>query len=245
MNTIIIENDLSAREALISLIELFYADEINIVAVAGTVLEGARLIKEHKPELLLLDIELDDGNAFDLLGMLDTTAFQVIFCTAFDQYAIQALRLSAADYLLKPIDPDELVKALDKCRKQCEEKGSPEIVEAISNNYFNKDKKITLRDKHNIYLIRIEDIYHCQSEGAYTRVFLLGSEPILVSKNLKHLEELLSGFGFFRIHHSHLIHLPKVVKVTSAEGDFAILENGESVPIASRRKEAFFSALQI
>lgn len=209
------------------------------IAEAGGVESGLTKITEFKPEILFLDIEMDDGTGFDLLKQISEPTFQLIFTTAFNQYAIQAIKFSAIDYLMKPVDPLELAASLNKASKNISQKNLQRQVEVLMQQISNRpniDRQIVLKDMEATYFVKVSDILYCMAEGAYTQVFILNSDPILVSRNLHAHEELLSPSGFIRTHHSCLVN-PSHIKLYDRKTESLVLTSGHTVPVSQRKRD--------
>jgi len=202
-------------------------------------------MQKYNPDLVLLDIKMNDGTGFDLLKKLDPVDFKVIFITAYNQYAIKAIKFSALDYLLKPIDPDELVEAVNKTEKLVLKELHTQL-NLLEDNLLNKDnsrKKIILKTLNKIHLVKIEDITYCESEGGYTTFYLTGGKKILVSNTLKFYDEMLNEYGFFRAHKSYLINLIHIDRFENTDGGTIVLNNEIKLPVASRKKDQLLEML--
>jgi len=246
IKTIIIEDETNARKALENMLT-FYAPDIKIVGHAESVADGLTLINEQNPDLLLLDVHLSDGTGFDLLKKIKNKSFKIVFVTAFDKYALPAIKLSAIDYLLKPVKPDELRKAISKVRNamEDEEQANLQIETVIENfNQNNQNKKIILNTNTNIYVIEINQLVHCESVGNYTTVHIKEKDKVMISKTLKEFEGMLSPYGFFRIHQSHLINMEYVETYEKKGGGRVKLKTGEVLAVSSRKKDNFIKVLQ-
>jgi len=238
LRTIIIDDEAHIRQSLEKMLT-GNCPNIKIVATAHSVKSGVAAIKKHHPDLLLLDIQMDDGTGFDLLKILEPADFRVIFVTAFDQFAIKAFKFSAIDFLLKPVDLDELKAAIEKAdhiRTQDFKTQLENLHESISST-DKAQKKMVLRTAENIHLVRVLDICYCASDGNYTVFYLLNGSKIMVSNTLKDFEDMLKDYGFFRIHKSYLINLRHVVRFEKAEGGQIILCNDAEIPVASRKRD--------
>lgn len=248
MKVLIIDNDSSIREGLKLLIQKFCPQILSIHEAKG-VAEGLSSIKSYKPDLVFLDVEMDDGTGFDLVQQLGEYDFQLIFITAHNKYAINAFKFCAIDFLLKPIDPSDLVLAVNKAINQIKSKNLQQQVdllkEIIQNSGINKpkEKKIALNDGNVIHYIKIEDIIFCKADGSYTVFQIMGSQKIMVSHILKEYEDLLTDYGFIRTHHSYLVNLKKIVKFDRSEGGQLFLQDNHSVPVSTRKKEMVLDSL--
>jgi two-component system, LytTR family, response regulator len=238
LRTIIIDDEAHQRLTIEKMVTR-YCPAMDIVAQAEGVRTGVEAIKKHKPDLILLDIKMDDGTGFDLLDQLQPIDFKVIFITAFDQYAVKAFKFSALDYLLKPIDPDELVQAVDKAREIIQN----DFVTQLENlrehlSMENKTiRRIIIKTFDNIHLVPVNEILYCESDSSYTTINLVNQSRIIASAYLKDYEEILSDSGFFRVHKSYLINLRLIRRFEKAEGGYVILEGDIRIPVASRKRE--------
>ena len=213
-----------------------YAKDVEVIGEAGGVVEGAKLLKNVKPDILFLDIQMQDGSGFDLLDLLSEIPFKIIFITASDAHAIKAFRYAAIDYLLKPVDPDELVNAIDKFRGQrVDEQKKYELLNESLKNTGKKTERLALHSQNKIDLVNISDIVRCESEVNYTVFFLTGGRQIVVSKTLKEYEEILSNHHFYRVHQSHLVNT-KYIKEFVKTDDELIMTEGKSIPVSSRKR---------
>lgn len=241
MKALMVDDERNVREAMRSLLGL-WSPETEILGEADSVGNALKLIEELQPELVFLDVEMGDGTGFDLLKQIPDRNFEVIFVTAHQHYAIEAIRMSACDFLLKPVDPDDLVAAIERAQVHLNQSGGDPI-EVMLQHASGIKERIVLKDMENIYVLRIEDIIRCEADGRYTRFFVSGMErPIMVSTNLKEYDQLLSPAGFARIHHSHLInleHLERIDKVNLT----VHLSGNQQVPISVRKKDELLKRL--
>ncbi|MBI1184279.1 response regulator [bacterium] len=241
---VIIDDEKRSRESL----EMLVKDQcknVEILALAESVATGVEAINQHKPNLIFLDIELQDGTGFELLEKVTWNSFHVIFTTAFENYALRALKLSAVDYLLKPINPEDLQKAVAKAEELLSKESSNRNFELLLQNLqsTNGRHKIALPSSDGLTFINVQDIIRCQADGSYTHFFLKDHKKILVSKKIKEYEELLTPYGFVRVHHSHLINLNEVAKYVRGDGGYVVMTDGETVYVSKRKKEDFMAAL--
>ena len=228
---------------------LLAQDHKNIVEVAGsakTVRDGIGAITLLRPDLVFLDVQIGDKTGFDLLRALPEIDFEIIFTTAYEKFALQAIRFSALDYLLKPVDPDDLDTALIKLSNEKARKNTADKIDLLLQNTQKSDgllKKIIVPTMSGFEFIEIANIIRCESDNNYTTIYIKGDQKILVSKTLKDFEELLSGYSFFRIHNSHLINLSYIKTYNKGKGGSVILTDGTEVEVSSRRKEDFIARL--
>lgn len=245
MKALVIDNEKHFRNALMQLLGT-YCPEVESVYEAEGVESGIKAIQENHPDIVFLDVEMDDGTGMDLLSKLGEYRFQLVFVTAFNTYAIDAFRFSALDYLLKPVDPDDLMKSVAKALKNLERDHIADQLEVMReslNNISKSDKKIVLRDNEAIHFIKVSDILRCEADGPYTR-FFINDKQILVSKNLKEYEGLLKPYSFFRAHHSHLVNLKRILRFDKSDGGQLIMEDNSSVPVSVRKKEELMERIQ-
>ncbi|MBS1652025.1 MAG: response regulator transcription factor [Bacteroidetes bacterium] len=245
IKTIIIEDEQKSREVLLSIITK-HCPMLQVVGQATNVTEGVNLIKNENPELVFLDISMPDGSGFDLLEKTSNNKFEVIFATASDQHAIKAIKYSACDYLLKPIDADELKTAVDKILQKKNTAQGIENINFLIQQLKRSDEnfqKITLPTGNAYEVINLKDIIHCSADGSYTKFHLSDSRTLLVSFSLKHYEELLPENEFFRVHHQHLINTSHVIRVLKEDSGYAIMSDGSKIEISRRKKDDFLKYL--
>jgi two-component system LytT family response regulator len=239
LRTVIVDDEHHSRESLQNLLTA-YCPEVEVVGMADNVETGIEAIRKYRPEVVFLDIEMPSGTGFDLLNQVGSLDFDVVFTTAFEHYALKAVKISAMDYLLKPIDVDELIDAVKKIqRKKAQEIQNKKLYALLQNlNTQGKhDHTITLATSESVEFIRVHDIIYCEANGAYTKFHLKNKHHLLVSKNLKEYEELLADYSFYRTHHSYLINVSEVKRYVKGDGGYLIMTNGDAVSISSRKKE--------
>lgn len=241
MKAILIDDEAKGRSALKNLLTLL-DDSVQVMAEAASVAEGVALIDDSEPELVFLDIQMDDGTGFDVLEQIRFKDFQLIFVTAHDEYALRAFRYSAIDYLTKPVDPDLLRDALMKVRENSEKYDLNLKLEALVQNR-SKVQKLALPSLKGIELVKKEEVVRCESANNYTVFHLKSKKQIVVTKTLKEFEEMLGPEGFFRVHQSHLVNLDAVVQFIKEDGGYALMEDGTKVEVSRRKKEAFVQAI--
>jgi len=247
MLALVVDDEKRARETICKIIEL-YTPSITTVMEAATVKDAVLAIRLHKPQLIFLDIRLEDGNGFDVLEQVKNRSLNVIFITAYNEYALKALKISAIDYILKPIDPEEFVEAVRKTMSKIAKNKIEERIDLFLQNMNTKDtevvlNKITLRTLDNIYIVKIADIIYCQAERNYTTFYLLGGEKIIVSKNLREYEELLPKDGFMRPHQSYLVNLNHIIRYEKGDSHLLICSEGCNIPVSLRKREQVVKAL--
>lgn len=222
-------------------------DKFLIVDEAHDIKSAKVAIENHRPDLLLLDIDLPDGNAFELLRDLGVINFKIIFITAFSEFAVEAFKFSALDYILKPVVPSDILEALERVTKTIELEETRIKLNNLLMNINNQPtkRKLVLKSADSIISVDIADIYFCESEGgSYTRFHLVEQKKILVSKALKEYDNLLSNFNFFRVHKSYLVNLEKIVQYNKQDGGTIVLANNIEIPVAMRKKELFLARFE-
>ena len=246
IKAIIVDDEENARKALLNMLE-FYCQDIEIAGIAENITAAFDLIQKTTPELVFLDIQMPDGNGFELLKKFKKIPFKVIFVTAFDQFALRAIKLSAVDYLLKPVSPRDLIKSTNKVMDElAKEERLAQKLEALEENMDTSQqaKKIILNTSTNMHVLKLEDIIRCEADENYTRVMTNDGKVVMVAKTIKEFDEMLTPYGFCRIHQSHLINLNHVITYEKGSSGMVVLSSNEKVPVSGRRKEFFLSALQ-
>jgi len=243
ITALLIDDDKHLRKGMKSLLER-YASEIRIVGEAESVKTGIQAIEKYQPQVVFLDIHLTDGTGFDILEQVALTHGKlnshVVFITAHEQYALKAFKFSALDFLLKPVDPEELQKTILKIKEALEKNTSFEHIDLLLENIRKKVdhyKRIALSTADGIHLFEVSDIIRCESQDNYTQFFIKNHKPLLISKTLKEYEELLKEHGFERIHQSHLINLSYLKSYIKTDGGYVIMADNTNIPIAQRKKE--------
>jgi two-component system LytT family response regulator len=237
MKAIVIEDEINVREGFLKLINAF-CPEIQVINTAENVEDGIQLVNNTDFDLLFLDIHLPDGSGFDLMHQVTNKNFQLIFVTAYDKYAIDAFKLSAVDYLLKPVSPDLLQKAILKVKTNPKEVKREEQLKILDNHFQKKEQsnKIILKDQESIHLVKISDILYCKAEGSYTTFCIIDGRNILTSMNLKEYDQLLNPYQFIRCHHSFLVNIHEIREVRKADGGYLNMSDGSLIPISTRKK---------
>ncbi|MCD4663911.1 MAG: LytTR family DNA-binding domain-containing protein [Bacteroidales bacterium] len=243
IRAIIIDDEEKARKTLSDSLSL-YCENVNVIAEADGVKTGLNVIVKNNPDVVFLDIKMTDGSGFDLLELLPSITFEIIFVTASDKYAVKAFQFSAADYILKPIKPQELIRAVGKLK---ESKGFESINKKLEVLISNKNnfEKIALPALDGLRFVKIEDITRCESDGNYTTIFMNSGEKIIFTKLIKEYEELLSPLTFYRIHKSHIVNFKYIKKYSKGDGGAVIMNDGTKIEVSRRRKDGFVAALQI
>lgn len=239
MKTLIIDDESSARQTLRTFLNQ-YCPEITMVGEANSVESGKEKIRSNQPELIFLDIAMQDGTGFDLLQQIPFGSFQLVFTTAYDDYAIKAFEYNAIDYLLKPIHPDQLVRVVEKAKNKVNQQGLVQQLSQLLQQVHtpHEIRKISLATQEGSVVIALEEICHLQSEGSYTTVFYGNCEKVVISKLIKDFEQLLPQPPFFRTHQSHMVNIHCIRKILKEDGGMVLLKSGEKIPVSRRKKEA-------
>ena len=241
LKAVIVDDEIRSREFLKNLVEEFCTD-VKIAGLAGTVQEAVELIKNQKPDLVFLDIELHTGTGFDVLQQFTDPNFHVVFTTAYDHYAIKAIKFSAVDYLLKPIDFEELEKAVEKAKQKVESNTSRQTINMLLQNLrkpANSDFSITLATSEGLEFVPLHNIIRLEDSGPYTHFFLKEGKKIMVSKNLKEYETMLGDYNFFRVHNSHIINMKEVKRMIKTDGGYAVMNDDSTIAISPKKKDEF------
>ena len=250
IKAVIIDDEKKAKTSLVDDLAV-YCPDIKIIGEAGDVRSGLELILKAKPELVFLDVEMPDGTGFDLLkqfakkeGGIDKIMFHIIFTTAHDEYAIRAIKFSALDYLMKPVNPDELLIAVRKIKSISAGHSNKVNMDVLleHNSKGNQPKKIVLNTMDSAFIYSIDEIVRCEAQRNYTLFHFKDGKSLLVSTTLGEYEGMLTEYGFFRIHHSHLVNLSCIKKFVKTEG-YITMSDGMNAPVAQRKKEQFVKLL--
>jgi two-component system LytT family response regulator len=245
LRTIIIDDENHIRDSLAKLLAR-HCQQVFVAGTAYSVESGINAIRDLHPDLILLDIQMADGTGFDLLQSFSTVDFKVIFITAYDQYAVQAFRFSAVDYLLKPVNPEHLVAAIDRASLLIRDHFNMQM-DVLRNNLkaaTRQDKKIIIKTTDQIYLFDLKNVVSCESDSCYTTIFTDEGDRIMVAKTLKEYEEMLDGCGFYRVHKSHLVNLSHIKRFEKHDGGYLILTHDLRVPVSSRKREEVMGLLE-
>jgi len=243
IKAIIVDDEANNRENL-RLALANYCKEVKIIGEADSAITALDVIKAQSPDLVFLDIAMPLGDGFQLLESLDTINFDIIFVTAYNQYAIRAIKFCAIDYLLKPIDALELKQAVNRVLANQEKKQQQQKLELLLSSRLETPKKIALPQSDHVEFVALSDIIRCQGEKNYTWFYLQDGRKLLVSQTLKEYVGLLEDAHFFRVHQSHLINLQQIKKYSRRDGGYVVMTDKEIVPVARSRKEALQLALK-
>lgn len=243
LKAVIIDDEEASRDTLKNYL-LKYCPDVRVMAQADSVKAGLEAIRQHQPDILFLDVEMPHGNAFDLLEKVQDPSFETVFVTAFSHYALKALNLSAAYYILKPVEIDELINAVQKIKAHREEKGRS--LEAFHTKILIENIQTANKQLHKIVLpmmdgfevIQVKDIVRCEANDNFTDFTLCDGRKLMICRTLKFYEELLEEFDFFRIHKSHLVNVQHIRKYLKGKGGQLVMSDNSTVDVSPNKKEA-------
>lgn len=244
MNAVIIDDEPAVRNTIAAIIRNNFP-EIKVVATAGSVAEGYNTISSYQPDILFLDVEMPDGTGFDLLTRISPVRFRVIFVTGHQEYALAAIKVSALDYILKPIDESELTTAIGKAREIINQADEQLKLSALTENLQGRKvlKRIILKTAEALQLVSVSEIIRAEAESNYTHFYLSGGKRVLVSRTIKEFESLLAGTAVIRVHQSHMINLNHVDKFMKHDGGYLHLKDGTSIPVSPNLKQKVLQAI--
>lgn len=241
---LIIDDENRTRDFVKKMIDSFQLD-LEVFTDGENVETGIEAINRIQPDIVFLDIQMPDGTGFDVLNSLETKKFEVIFITAYQEYAIKAIKFSALDYILKPIDAEELHSAILTAIDSVDFKKEDLQYEALENNIQpGNRRKLVLKTQECVYIVDLMEIIRCEADKNYTFFFLNSGKKILVSRTLKDFETMLNGYGFFRIQQSHLINLDYLDRYDKHQGGAIIMKDGSALPLSPAKKDQFFKLLE-
>lgn len=247
IKALVVDDEPNARESFTNILKSVFP-EVILLGEAEGVEDAFRQIEKLSPNVVFLDIKMGDGTGFDLLRRYQKVPFKVVFITAFDEFAIEAIKFSACDYLLKPINTNELRQALERLKETLGLEEDFQLkIQAFLNNLDTiniAQKKIVLKTSDSIHLVNLGNIVRCEADTNYTWVYIYDHPKILISKPLKHFEELLEENGFFRVHQSHLVNLNYFSRIDKIDGGILVLSDNTSIPIAVRKRDALYQLLE-
>ncbi|MFK7787818.1 MAG: LytR/AlgR family response regulator transcription factor [Crocinitomicaceae bacterium] len=242
---LIIDDENRTRALIAKMIDSFGLD-VEAIAEGENVQSGIKAIEKHDPDIVFLDIQMPDGTGFDVIRSIENKSFEVIFITAHEEFAIKAIKFSALDYLLKPVDAVELKAALEKALVTVEgnAKDSRQYEALSSNIQKNEKRRLVLKTQESVHVVELEQIIRCEADRNYTSFFLQDNKKILVSKTLKEYETLLAAHNFLRVQQSHLINIDYVDRYDKKNGGAVVMKDGSEVPLSPAKREVFFKRLE-
>lgn len=238
ITAVIIDDEKNAQEVLAWQLKQ-YCPQVDVVGCAGNVPDGIKLINEEEPQLIFLDIEMPVQNGFDLLNAFENPGFDIIFTTAYNQYAIKAFKCSAFDYLLKPIDAEDLKTTVGRYSVKRNRSVKEELKVLAAQMQQKTLNRIAIPSSDGLLMVKPDQLVRCESDSNYTKVYLDNKQKIVVAKTLKELEDVLTGYGFYRIHHSHLVNLTHVVSYVRNDGGYVMMSDGTHITVARNRRSGF------
>lgn len=246
IKAIIIDDEQHCIDRLSRLLQEQFPKTVYLAGSFQTIEAGLLAIERIKPNLVFLDVQIHGETGFDLLNQLEQVDFEVIFTTAYEKYAVHAFKFSAVDYLLKPVDGDDLEQAVNKVtEKKAKEDDYSKVHMLLQNLKYigNASRRICIPVMHGLELIQVSDIIHCQSNINYTTIFMKDKEKLVVAKTLKEFEELLNDYNFFRVHNSHLINLSFIKNYNKGKGGYLTMTDNTVIEVSTRRKESLLKKL--
>ena len=243
IKAVIVDDEPFHRETIQMLLDDYFPD-VRTVALAEGVDDAVAVLELHQPELVFLDIEIKGGTGFHVLQKLKKRNFKIIFITAFNEFALQAIKFSAIDYILKPINEFEFKAGVERAIQEIEKQQVVAPIEYLVSNYQDKtDKKLILRTSQELHVVRVTDVVRCEADNAYTTFYLESGEKIIVSKGLGEYADLLGNYGFVRPHQSHLVNLSFIRKLDKSDGGFLVLKDKSEIPVSARKKQQIIDFL--
>jgi len=242
IRALIVDDEANNRENLRLALES-YCPEVAVIGEADSAITAMDRIKDLSPDLVFLDIAMPMGSGFDLLESLSSIDFEIIFVTAYDQYAIRAIKFAAVDYLLKPINALELKKAVDRVQSKRSQENQQGQLKALLHNLQQQEKKIALPQSDHIEFVAVNSIIRCRGDRNYTHFFLKDGRELLVSRTLKEYVGLLDDQSFYRVHQSHLVNIHCIQKYRKRDGGMLITTDGAKIPVARARKDGLLERL--
>lgn len=241
---LIIDDENRTRELIARMIDSFGYD-VETIPEGENVQSGIAAIEKHQPDIVFLDIQMPDGTGFDVIRSIEDKNFEVIFITAHEEFAIKAIKFSALDYLLKPVDAGELKSALEKALATLDEKRETKQFDALQSNIKpNEKRRLVLKTQESVHVVELDQIIRCEADRNYTSFYLVDNKKILVSKTLKEYETLLSGYNFLRVQQSHLVNIAFVDRYDKKNGGAVVMKDGSEVPLSPAKRDIFFKRLE-
>jgi two-component system LytT family response regulator len=247
INAIIVDDEQDSIDTLKVLVDTFL-DQVEIVGTATDINTAYTLIKKHEPELVFLDIEMGTDTGFDLLELFDDTNFHLVFVTAHEKFALRAIRFSALDYIVKPVSPQDLKRSVARLQRFGVPKDEVKKVKHMFTNLLTENRghhRLSIPTLEGFEFVKIADILYCKADGSYSHIYLKNKEKLTTSKNLKYYAEILSEYGFYRIHSATLINLMYLKKFGKSVGGYVIMEDGSELSVSKSRKNGLLEVLSL
>ena len=246
IRAIIIDDEQACIDRLSRMLADAHAEDVAVVASCRTVKDGLDALMKLNPDVVFLDVQLQEHTGFDLLEQVPHIHLDVVFTTAFEKYAVQAFKFSAIDYLLKPVDPDDLRQAIAKVQGKLSSQEMSRKLDTLFHNLKTLEgvqKRISVPTLSGLEFVLVSDIIRCEADANYTHIVLKNHQKMTVARTLKEFEELLADYNFFRVHNSHLINLAHVVRYDRGKGGFVSMDDHSQIEVSTRRKEEFLRRL--
>lgn len=246
IRAVIIDDEPAMQQVNSRYLQLLFP-EIELAGIADSVESGKQLVEKENPDLVLLDVELGKSTGFNLLNLLKPYSFKVVFITGYDSYALKAIKFSAIEYILKPVDENDFKSAISKAiteinQEQHHEEQGNYLLDSIRKEF--NPKKLVLKTADSLHIIDINEILFCQSDNSYTTFYIENEDKIIVSKSIKEYEELLKEHHFFRSHQSYLVNLNHIKKVDKSDGGYLVMTNKKEIPVSIRQKKRLLHLLE-
>lgn len=244
MKVVIVDDEASVRNSISAILSGQYP-AIEVAATAASVEEGYALVREHRPDLLFLDVEMPDGTGFDLLEKISSINFKVIFITAHQQYALDAIKVSALDFVLKPFGSDDICSAVDKAMQLINTEEEQLKLKTLQANLENRKvmRRIVLATAESLHIVEIKDIIRAEADSNYTRFLLSDGNRIMVSRTIKEFDSLLSGSGMVRVHQSHLVNIAWADRFVKRDGGYLLLKDNSKIPVSQNLRKKLIQAI--
>jgi len=243
IRALIIDDEQHCIDRLRGLLAEHLSSAIHVMDSFKTADEGLQAIHRYKPDLVFMDVQLNGKTGFDILKQLGDIKFEIIFTTAYEKYAIQAFKFSALDYLLKPVDPDDLKQAITRLVERNPKIETTQKLETLLGNFYGAGKRICVPVVNGLVVLKVDDIVRCESDINYTTIFMKDKQKLTVAKILKEFEEMLTEYNFFRIHNSHLINLAYIKSYNKGKGGFVTMMDNSDIEVSTRRRDDFLKKL--
>lgn len=249
IRAIIIDDEPLAIESLVLILKKKCRDDVQVIATSNSAQLGKSLIEEHQPDLVFLDVEMPGMSGIDLVRSFSNPSFRVVFVTAFDAYAVEALRLSAIDYLLKPVEADDIVSVVAKIKTEIRKNENllgtqiQNLEKFFAQNSISSESRIGIAMAEKIVFVNISDILYCEASGVYTNIYFHDGKKMIASKPLGDFESQLSVHKFFRIHHSTLINLNHIKEFQRFNGGYVVMRNDAKLEVSHRKRKDFLDAI--
>ncbi len=243
IRALIIDDEQHCIDRLQGLLTEHFSQVLHVMDSFKTVEDGLQAIAKYKPDLVFLDVQLNGKTGFDLLKELGEAGFAIIFTTAYEKYAVQAFKFSALDYLLKPIDPDDLRQAITRLVERNPKIETTQKLETLLGNFYGNGKRICVPVVNGLVVLKVDEIVRCESDINYTTIFMKDKQKLTVAKILKDFEEMLTEYNFFRVHNSHLINLAYIKSYNKGKGGFVTMMDNTDIEVSTRRRDDFLKKL--